>query len=206
MNPSTRAKPSTEQEKIMKKIIILISFTALCFFNTAYASLNIETDVNVPISCSATDTDGTVHNYSQANSHLTICALETAINNGSISDVQFSNQFPSFGLFITAINGVNADPNGQYWAIYQNGGFANFGVTLLPVVAGDTIMFQLHDFSENNLGDQVILRINSLMTPTPSGSGPLLESAPVITPALTPDTTPISVIKPGVMKIGKTHI
>ncbi|KKS24008.1 MAG: hypothetical protein UU82_C0014G0001, partial [Candidatus Nomurabacteria bacterium GW2011_GWC2_41_8] len=174
MNPSTRAKPSTEQEKIMKKIIILISFTALCFFNTAYASLNIETDVNVPISCSATDTDGTVHNYSQANSHLTICALETAINNGSISDVQFSNQFPSFGLFITAINGVNADPNGQYWAIYQNGGFANSGVTSLSVIAGDIIMFQLHDFSDNNLGDQIILNIHSLVSDeieNNSGSG-----------------------------------
>ena len=131
--------------------------------------LNVETSVNVPESCSATDTDEVLHEYPKGDSYLAICALEEAVKNGSPSSVGLSNQFPAFGLFITALHGVLADPNSQYWAIYQNGDFAELGLTSLPVVAGDVIMFQLHDFSDNNVGDQVTLHINSLV-PTSSGS------------------------------------
>ena len=154
--------------------IILISFTAFCFFNTALAALNIETEVSVPESCSVTDTDGVAHNYPQADSpnpYLAIFALDTAIENGSVSSTQLSNQFPSMGLFIVAFNDIVADPNSQYWAIYQNGNFANSGVTSLPVIKGDTILFQLHDFSDNSLGDQITLHINSLNVSTPPHVG-----------------------------------
>jgi len=148
------------------KIKFSVLFLIIILFGVytrAYATLNITVDVDVPSSCNATDTEGVVHNYSQSNSYLAICAIETAIDNGFISNVQLSNQFPSLGLFITAINDVVALPDNQYWAIYQNDSFANFGITLLPVITGDTIMFQLHDFSDNNLGDQIILNIRSLV-------------------------------------------
>lgn len=138
---------------------------------SAPVHLDVRADVDVPSSCNATDTDGVIHNYPKGNSYLAICALETAIENGAISSAQFSNQFPSFGLFVTAFNNIVADPNSQYWAIYQNGNFANFGITSLPVVTGDIIVFQLHDFSDNNLGDQVTLNIHSTVVDTQGGGG-----------------------------------
>ena len=133
--------------------------------------LDIKTDVDVPANCGATDIDGLEHNYPQGDSYLAICALAEALKNGTISNVKLSNQFPSMGLFITSINGINADPSSQYWAIYQNGNYANSGITSLPVVAGDVIMIQLHDFSDNYLGDQVIININSLVEDTPTQRG-----------------------------------
>lgn len=186
----------------MKKKIVFIMFLSLlaifCFFNTAHAALSVETAVDVPASCTVTDTDGVTHNYGET-SYLAICALEAAIGNGSVSDVQLSNAYPTLGLFITAINNVVADPNSQYWAIYQNGNMANLGVTSLPIVAGDTILFQLDDFSNNNLGNQVTLHIHSLITLTaiPVGSGPLLESAPTTTiSTVTPIAAPPPTAKP----------
>ncbi len=143
--------------------------------------LNIEADVDVPASCSATDTDGVAHDYPEGNLYLAICALETAIKNGFISSVQLSNQFPNLGLFITAVNGVTADANSQYWAIYQNGGFANSGLASLPVVVGDVIMLQLHDFSDNNVGDQVVLNIHSLASNTLDNSGGGVNGTPAPT-------------------------
>lgn len=132
--------------------------------------LNLAADVDVPSSCNATDTDRVVHDYPQGVSYLAICALETVITNGSISSVELSNQYPSMGLFITKINDVAADPNSQYWAILQNGSPAQLGITSLPVVAGDSIILQLHDFSDTDLGDQVILNIHSLI-PAVSNDG-----------------------------------
>jgi len=148
----------------IKFALLFLTIILFGMYTTAYATLDITADVDVPSSCNATDTAGVVHNYPQSNSYLAICAIETAIDSGSLSNVQFSNQFPSLGLFVTTINNVTADPNSQYWAIYQNGNFADFGVTSLPVIAGDIIMFQLHDFSDNNLGDQIILNIHSLVS------------------------------------------
>lgn len=151
-------------KNIKIKFALLLIIILFGIHATAYATLNITVDVNVPSSCNATDTDGVVHNYPKGDSYLAICALETVIGNGSISNVQLSNQFPSLGLFVTTMNNVTADPNSQYWAIYQNGSFANSGVASLSVTAGDIIMFQLHDFSDNNLGDQIIFNIHSLIS------------------------------------------
>ncbi|MEI8174586.1 MAG: DUF4430 domain-containing protein, partial [bacterium] len=130
--------------------------------------LDIKTDVDVPTSCNATDIDGIIHEYPNGNSYLAICALETAIKNASITNVKLSNQYPSLGLFVTSINDVIADPNSQYWAIYQNGNLANSGITSLPVVAGDIIIFQLNDFSDKNLGDKITVNIHSLINNIPA--------------------------------------
>jgi len=128
--------------------------------------INIQTSVDVPESCNATDTDGVSHNYPKGDSYLAICALEAAIDNGSISSA-LSNEYPEMGLFITTMNDVVADPNSQYWAILQNENLAQLGISSLPVVVGDVIMLQLQDFSGNNIGDEVTLNINSLITPEP---------------------------------------
>ncbi|MFA5932275.1 MAG: prenyltransferase/squalene oxidase repeat-containing protein [Candidatus Paceibacterota bacterium] len=172
--------------------IILVSFTIFGFFSTAHAALNIDATVDVPQNCVATDTDGVTHDY--GSSYLAICAFEKALSNGSISSIQLSNQYPSLGLFVTSINNVAADPNNQYWALYQNGNYASSGLTQLPVATDDILMFQLHDFSDNSTGDQVTVHIHSLTTTslTPSGSGPLITYTIPTTPPVTPDTVPIT--------------
>lgn len=159
----------------MKKIFInlfLIFSLIVSSTNTTYAtsSLDITATVDVPASCSATDTNSVSHDYPQGNSYLAICALEAALGNGSVSSVQLSNQYPSMGLFITAINNVVANPNSQYWAILQNGNLAQLGISSLPVAAGDVLLLQLHDFSDNNLGDQLTINIHSLLSNVPSPS------------------------------------
>lgn len=135
--------------------------------------LSAEIPVDVPASCDATDTDGIVHPYeaSSSNAYLGICALEAAVASSSVSDVRLSNQYPSLGLFLAAIDGVSADPNSQYWTLYQNGEYASVGLALLPVTTGDTITLQLHDFSDDDLGDQVTFDISSLISTSTSSSG-----------------------------------
>src|ERR1035437_2067511 len=158
----------------MKKVIksALFVFAFFCFFTTAHATINVDAQVDVPANCTITDTDGVTHGYGDS-SYLAVCAVDAATKSGAISGAQFSNF--SFGLFVTPISEVAANPASQYWALYQNGNFADSGVTMLPVVMGDTILFQLHDFSDNNLGDQVTLHIRSLNTsPISTGGGPLL--------------------------------
>lgn len=135
--------------------------------------------VDVPSTCIATDTDSVAHTYAASSStaYLGICALQAAIENGDVSDAQLSNQYPTEGLFVTSIGGITADPASQYWALYQNGEFASSGLTQMTVSAGDTIMFQLHDFSENDLGAQVSLTINSLIsTSSAPSSNPVSSS------------------------------
>ena len=166
----------------MKKRIIftaILSLVIFCFFNTAEATtLSVETTVDVPANCTVADINNVTHNYPQANSssqYLAICALDAAVKNGSISGDKFSNF--SLGLFVSGINGLNADPITQYWAIFQNGISSNFGATELPISAGDTIVFQLTNDSAafppllDPTLDQVTLHINSLIPPSPVGSG-----------------------------------
>ncbi len=136
--------------------------------------LDITADVDVTSSCTSTDTDGISHNYPTDNTttvYLGICALEKAVENGSITSVGLSNQFPSLGLFVTKINDTTADPSSEYWALYLNGNFAEFGLTSLPVTTGDKIVLERQDFSGNNLGDKVTINIRSLVTNTPTSSG-----------------------------------
>ncbi len=141
--------------------------------------------VNVPDNCVVVDTDGSSHAYATGQ-FLGICALQTAIDAGSVSGVQFSNAFPSFGLFVTTVGGIAADPSSQYWALYQNGSFASLGISQLPVAAGDTIVLELHDFSDNFLGSQLTLNINLLVSkpsaPASPGGSSLTLHAPFDVP------------------------
>ncbi len=166
-----------------KKIMFVISILmVLLLGNTAYAALNIEATVDVPKNCTVTDTEGINHTYSGSSSYLAICALDAAIKGGLISSVGLSNQYPSLGLYITAINGITADPASQYWAIYQNGIVAGLGIVSLPVSIGDTIILQLNDFSDNNLGNKVALHIHSLIPETSVAVG----GAPLVSPSEVP--------------------
>lgn len=141
---------------------LALSFALLPLF--AFADTNLTASVDVPDHCTVVDTDGVSHTYS---GYLGICALETAKENGAISSVQLSNQYPSFGLFVTGINGIAADPDSEYWALYQNGGFASAGLSTLSIAAGDTLTLELHDFSDTYEGTRLTIAIHSLLTSAP---------------------------------------
>lgn len=162
-------------KRFLLVVLLLLAFVSKVSFAEEdplpISHLNVVASVDVPENCSVTDIDGVPHDYPKGESYLAICALSKAIENSSISSVKFSNQYPELGLFVTGINEVSADPNSQYWALYKNGTFADLGLTSLPVDAGDIIMLQLHDFSDNNLEDQITININSLITPAPINTG-----------------------------------
>ena len=127
-----------------------------------YLSVNVSVDV--PSSCTVTDSDGVQHSYNATSStaYIGICAVQAAIDQGAVNAI-FSNAFPTLGLFVTTLNTVAADPSSQFWALYQNGGFASLGLSALPVSTGDTLKLELHDFSDNPQGDQLSVTITSLV-------------------------------------------
>ena len=45
-----------------------------------------------------------------------------------------------YGLYIKTVNGITADydPDGAYWAFYQNGEYAMTGIDSTPVTEGET--------------------------------------------------------------------
>ncbi len=143
--------------------------------------LGVEGSIDVPPNCIVTDSDGVAHQYPEASStstYLGICALEAAKESGLISSVGLSNQFPSLGLFVTSVDGIAADPNSQFWALFQNDGFASAGLSSLPVHATDTIALKLEDFNGNNLGGKVILHINSLVSTSSNATSTSATSTP----------------------------
>jgi len=128
-------------------------------------TLLIDTQVDVSKTCEVSDIDNVNHIYASdsSSSYLGICALKSALDLGSLSNVKLSNQYPDMGLFVIAFDEIEADSNNQYWALYQNSNYAESGLSTLPVLAGDIISFKLSDFSGNETGDSVIIRINSLI-------------------------------------------
>lgn len=134
--------------------------------------LNIEGDVDVPANCDILDTDGTSHHYEATSSsvYVGICALQAAKDSHLISGFEATNF--SFGLFVTSVHGTAADPSSQFWALYHNDTSASVGLSDLPIVIGDTIVLQLHDFSDNNVGDQLTLHIRALIATSTATSTP----------------------------------
>src|SRR3989344_1070290 len=146
---------------------VSLAITLILALSPLVALADTSVSVAVPNHCTVTDTDGVAHTYS--GQYLGICALEAALEAGSISGAEFSNAFPSLCLFVTSIGGTAADPTSQYWALYQNDGFASVGLSQMTVAADDTIMLELHDFSDNYLGTRFPFPA-SLIASTPSVS------------------------------------
>ncbi|MBI4088059.1 hypothetical protein HY418_01615 [Candidatus Kaiserbacteria bacterium] len=154
------------------RFIALLTLAVFAFPPLSFAATNSwSASVNVPDHCTVTDTDGVLHEY--VGHYLGICALQAAIDDGLVSGVHLSNAFPSFGLFVTGVSGVAANPSSEYWALYQNGGYASAGLTQLPLAAGDTLVLELHDFSDTFLDNRLTITVSSLVssTPAPTASG-----------------------------------
>lgn len=130
--------------------------------------LLVYVEVDVPKTCEVLDTDGVSHTYtaSSSESYLGICALDALLEEGGISSVGLSNQYPDMGLFVVSFDNVTADPSSQYWALYQNGNYAMSGLSTLPIVVNDVISFKLSDFSGVETGDSVDIKVRTLVLDT----------------------------------------
>ena len=130
--------------------------------------LLVYVEVDVPKTCEILDTDGVSHTYtaSSSESYLGICALDALLEEGGISSVGLSNQYPDMGLFVVSFDNVTADPSSQYWALYQNGNYAMSGLSTLPIVVNDVISFKLSDFSGVETGDSVDIKVRTLVLDT----------------------------------------
>ncbi|OLT51341.1 hypothetical protein BJF88_15105 [Cellulosimicrobium sp. CUA-896] len=49
--------------------------------------------------------------------------------------------------FVTAIDGVAADPDGEFWALYVNGEMASVGAGSLETEDGDEVTWKLEAFT-----------------------------------------------------------
>ncbi|QRN86134.1 DUF4430 domain-containing protein [Clostridia bacterium] len=58
----------------------------------------------------------------------------------------FEYEVTGLGKFITAMNGLEADPASEYWAIYVNGEYGLYGVDNQKIQDGDTYLFELEEF------------------------------------------------------------
>jgi hypothetical protein len=127
--------------------------------------------VNVTDTCTATATDGSSEIYSQQGLYLAICALIAAKEQGVITSYSLS-YFPGFGFFVDSLNGINADPLSQYWALYKNDIYSEFdGLSTLQIATGNSISLKLTDFSNNLVGPVVEFLIGTTSSNiTSSGS------------------------------------
>jgi hypothetical protein len=163
-----------KKKRVIQAIALVIIATAtplIAFADTEPAppppGSEWSASVDVSDSCTVNDSDGVAHSYT---GFLAVCALKKSVDIGAVTSVSLSNAFPSLGLFVTAIGGVAANPASEYWALYKNGSFASVGVTQLSIAAGDTIVLELHDFSDTYLGSRLTITINSV-TSSSSSSG-----------------------------------
>ena len=64
------------------------------------------------------------------------------------TDFTYDGADSEFGLYITAINGLEADyeKDNAYWAIYVNGEYGLYGADQQPVTDGDTYRFAFEKF------------------------------------------------------------
>lgn len=62
------------------------------------------------------------------------------------ADLQLQTQQSSFGAYITAMLGVPADPNKEFYNIKVNGVDASVGISELPLEHGSTYAFTLLEF------------------------------------------------------------
>ncbi|MCR4325620.1 MAG: DUF4430 domain-containing protein [Patescibacteria group bacterium] len=153
----------------MKLRIILAALILSLFIGTpsdSYAA----TAVNVSDHCTVTDTLSVSHDYSGG--YLAICALQQALTDGGLSDIQFVDF--GIGLFIDSVNGI-APPTNSYWQLQLNAASASVGASALSVTSGDIISLVLMEYDPVTFSDigpigASIDFVVSLVVETPAAS------------------------------------
>lgn len=156
----------------MKKFIRLSILALFIGFLPFSAYADGPLSIDVPNSCTITDTNGVSHSFPQNDSpsqYLGICMLQAAKGAGLI-DFTLTND-PSFGLYIQSVNGTNPGAT-EYWAIWNNGTLASCGIGCIPLSQGDTLSLILTDWSTNVESTTVALHVHSLLSPpSPASKG-----------------------------------
>ncbi len=68
--------------------------------------------------------------------------LKDAMDDLSSAGFAYEASDSEYGLFVTSVNGVTADPaDSAYWAVYVNGEYGQYGISEQPVADGDTFTF-----------------------------------------------------------------
>ncbi len=158
----------------MKKVfnIGIIAFFVGILPLTAFANGLI--NIDVPKSCTVTDTVGATHIFPKNDSpsqYLGICMLETAKGAGLLNFTLTND--PNLGLYIQSVNGINPGAT-EYWAIWQNGVMAGCGIGCIPLAQNDTLSLILTDWMTNVESTAVALKVQSFISPPPappSGGG-----------------------------------
>ncbi len=162
----------------MRTLFARASVVALISLTAPYlAAAQAVPSVDVPDHCTVQGIHA-AHVYPTAGQYLGICALAAAKDQETVSDYVLDDSF-SFGLFLSSLNGIAADPASQFWDIFQNGSESQLGLSDMPLTTGDTLTFQRADFTNNNapIGSPVSFRIGTLIAtqsaPTPPAASTL---------------------------------
>jgi len=86
------------------------------------------------------------------NMNVTV-ALYNAQSSQPVPALTFqTTQYCPFGSFISGING-NLQQGGNYWAMYINGAYANFGIDYQQLNAGDKISFVYTQYTTSQVSE-----------------------------------------------------
>ena len=126
-------------KKFMKKTLAAVLMTIMvmglvaCGDKDEKESGNTAEAGKYSITVEVKDADGKVSSYTGKTDAE---VLSEAI--GDIEGVTLEGYDSDYGFFITAVNGIVADEEGAYWAVYVNGEYGMCGIDTQPVADGDT--------------------------------------------------------------------
>lgn len=126
-------------KKFMKKTLAAVLMTIMvmglvaCGGKDEKESSHVEEEGKYSITVEVKDADGKVSSYTGKTDAE---VLSEAI--GDIDGVTLEGYESDYGFFITAVNGIVADEEGAYWAVYVNGEYGMYGIDTQPVADGDT--------------------------------------------------------------------
>lgn len=126
-------------KKFMKKTLAAVLMTIMvmglvaCGGKDEKESSHVEEEGKYSITVEVKDADGNVSSYTGKTDAE---VLSEAI--GDIDGVTLEGYDSDYGFFITAVNGIVADEEGAYWAVYVNGEYGMYGIDTQPVADGET--------------------------------------------------------------------
>lgn len=126
-------------KKFMKKTLAAVLMTIMvmglvaCGGKDEKESSHVEEEGKYSITVEVKDADGNVSSYAGKTDAE---VLSEAI--GDIDGVTLEGYDSDYGFFITAVNGIVADEEGAYWAVYVNGEYGMYGIDTQPVADGET--------------------------------------------------------------------
>lgn len=126
-------------KKFMKKTLAAVLMTIMvmglvaCGGKDEKESSHVEEEGKYSITVEVKDADGKVSSYTGKTDAE---VLSEAI--ADIDGVTLEGYDSDYGFFITAVNGIEADEEGAYWAVYVNGEYGMCGIDTQPVADGDT--------------------------------------------------------------------